>query len=441
MLRSMTPKTPHIVVIGAGFAGIAACQALRNSAVKVSLVDRQNHHVFQPLLYQVATAALSPADIAHPIRSIFRKQENLRVYLGEAVKVDLAGKSVEFHGGSTSFDYLILAAGATHSYFGRDDWNAEAPGLKSIDDATEIRKRILLAFEEAEYEGDLESRRAKLTFVIVGGGPTGVELAGAMKEIAADTIVDDFRNIDTSTARIILVQAGDRLLPSFHEKLSASALRDLEQMGVEVRLNSRVTGVDEKGVKIGEEFLPAQNIFWAAGVKASPLGGTLGVPIDKSGRVLVAPDFSVPGSPNVFVLGDMAALNDPVTGNPVPGVAPAATQAGQFVGRLLAREVNQTEPSPRPTFRYFDKGSMATIGKAKAIAEIRGLRFRGFIAWCLWCFVHVAFLISFRSRIVVMLSWTWNYLLSTRGARLITGKNMLSIKQFRETFPRETKTQ
>ncbi len=430
-------RIPHVVVIGAGFAGINVCKALNGVKAVVSLVDRHNYHLFQPLLYQVAGAALSPADVAYPIRRIFRAQKNVRVCLAEATGINLAERRIDFHGGTTHFDYLVLCAGATHSYFGHDEWCSEAPGLKSIEDAVEIRKRILLAFEEAEYEPSEPLRRAKLTFVIVGGGPTGVELAGVLKEIAVDTIRDDFHNVDTSTARIILIDAASRLLPSFDPVLSARAQRDLERMGIEVALNSKVTQVDARGVALGDRRIDAQNVFWAAGVKASPLAQSLGVPLDPAGRVLVLPDLSIPGHERVFAIGDVAAARDVRSGSLVPGVAQAAIQEGTFVGRIIKHELKTRGIDRRPTFTYRDKGSMATLGKAKAVAQIGRLKFGGLTAWLLWSFVHVAFLVGFRNKLFVVLSWVWNYALSARGARLIVGAEPMSITTFRETVPKE----
>jgi NADH dehydrogenase len=421
------------VVIGAGFGGINVCKALKGAKAVVSLVDKQNYHLFQPLLYQVAGAALSPADVAYPIRRIFRAQKNVRVCLAQATGINLAERRIEFHKDSTHFDYLVLAAGATHSYFGHDEWRLEAPGLKSIEDAVEIRKRILLAFEEAEYELNETTRRAKLTFVIVGGGPTGVELAGVLKEIAVDTIKDDFHNVDTSTARIVLIDASSRLLPTFDPELSARAQRDLERMGIEVILNSSVTQVDAHGVALGDTRIEAQNVFWAAGVKASPLAQTLGVPLDRAGRVVVNPDLSIPGHKQVFVIGDMAAAQDALTGAPVPGVAQAAIQEGAFVGEIIKHELQTNQTNRRPTFAYRDKGSMATIGKAKAVAQIGNLKFGGLTAWLLWSFVHVAFLVGFRNKVFVVLSWVWNYTLSARGARLIVGAEPSSVADNRRT--------
>jgi NADH dehydrogenase len=425
----MTNKQlPHIVVIGAGFGGIETCKQLQHAPVRISLIDKHNYHLFQPLLYQVASAALSPAEIAYPIRTIFRDQSNVQVYLEEATNIDLENKKVVLTDEETTYDYLVVAAGATHSYFGNNDWEKWAPGLKSVDDATEIRKRILIAFEEAEYEADETTRKAKLTFVIVGGGPTGVELAGALMEIAAKTIPDDFRNVDTSTARVILVHSGARILPSFAESLSQSALDELIKMGVEVQLNSRVTKVDAEGVMVGEQRVRAHNVFWAAGVQASPLARTLNVPLDRSGKIIVNPTLSIPGYPEVFAIGDIAAMTDGKSGTTVPAVAQGAVQSGRFVGQLIQKLVTQGATQEKARFSYFDKGSMATIGKAKAVAEIGKLKFTGSIAWLLWSFVHVLFLVGFRNRIAVVLAWVWNYLFSSRGARLITGKVEYSVK-------------
>jgi NADH dehydrogenase len=417
------PPRKRLIIVGAGFAGINLAKRLRRVPVDVILVDRHNYHLFQPLLYQVATAALSPADIAHPIRRIFRHQQNVRVVLGEVDRVDLAQQQVCGSGVCVDFDYLALCVGATHSYFGKEDeWRPIAPGLKDLDDATQIRRRVLLAFEEAELEDDEASRRAKLTFVVIGGGPTGVEMAGALREIAANDIQRDFRNIDTGTSKVILLQGGDRLLPAFPPELSERAKHDLEAMGVEVRLKARVTNVDEGGVWIGEEFVSAENVIWAAGVQAPRILGTLGVEQDKSGRVVVGSDLSVPGHPNVFVLGDAAAVKDPKTGQPVPGLAPAAMQMGRYVGDVIRDELTRgVAPSAREAFHYFDKGTLATIGKRRAVADIRGWKFGGIVAWLLWSLVHVSFLIGFRSKFFVMAGWIYDYLLQNREARLITG--------------------
>jgi NADH dehydrogenase len=422
----------RLIVVGAGFAGINLVKQLRDLPLDILLIDKHNYHCFQPLLYQVATAALSPADIAHPIRHIFRDQKNVTVVLGEIDRVDLAGQQVCGGDVCVPYDYLALAVGSTHSYFGNEKWMPLAPGLKSVDDATQIRRQVLLAFEEAELEADDAARRAKLTFVVVGGGPTGVEMAGALREIAATDIPRDFRNIDTTTSRIILLQGGDRLLPQFHPKLSARAQSDLEAMGVEVRLNSYVTGVEPDGVRVGEQKIPAGNVIWAAGVQAPKVLSTLGVPQDRSGRIQVNPDFTIPGHPNVFVLGDAAHAVDAQTHQPLPGLAQAAIQSGRYVGRLLRDELeHRTDPDQRPPFHYYDKGMLATIGTRRAVADIRGWRFGGFFAWLLWSLVHITFLIGFRNKLFVMAGWIYDYLFSGREARLITGKFSLQIRRLR----------
>jgi NADH dehydrogenase len=423
---------PRVLIAGGGFAGLAAAKALAHAPADVTIFDRRNHHVFQPLLYQVATASLSPADISAPIRSVVRGQENCQVVLGEIRAVDTANRRVVLRGGHAVYDYLILAAGATHAYFGHEEWAPIAPGLKTIEDATELRRRILLAFESAEYEGSPEARRAQLTFGIVGGGPTGVELAGAIKEIAGQTIPKDYKHIDTRTTRVILFEGGPRLLPPFPPDLSARAQRDLERMGVEVRVDSLVTNVTPDGIFIGEEFIPVRNVFWAAGVKASPLGESLGVPLDRAGRVVVGPDLTIPGHPEVFVTGDMAAAKSADTGKPVPGVAQGGLQMGRYAGETIAREVSgQSTPQQRRPFVYHDKGSMAVIGKAKAVAQIGRFEFGGFIAWMVWGGIHIAFLIGFRNRMQVLLSWFWNWLLNARDARLITGDARLHVSSVR----------
>jgi NADH dehydrogenase len=423
---------PRVFIVGGGFAGLAAAKALDGVPVSVTIFDRRNHHVFQPLLYQVATAALSPADISAPIRAVVRGQKNCEVVLAEVTGVDLASRRLLLPNGHAEYDYLILAAGATHAYFGHDAWAAIAPGLKSIEDATELRRRILLAFESAEYEGSDEARRAVLTFGIVGAGPTGVELAGAIKEIAGETIPRDYRHIDTRTTRVVLFEGGDRLLPLFPPDLSARAQRDLERMGVEVRLNSIVTNITERGIYIGDEFIPVRNVFWAAGVRASSLGRSLGVPLDRAGRVIVGPDLTVQGHPEVFVAGDLAAARSGDTGTPVPGVAQGGLQMGRFAGRTIAGEVlGRSTPAHRSPFVYRDKGSMAVIGKAKAVAQIGRLHFGGFFAWLVWGGIHIAFLIGFRNRLQVLFSWFWNWLLNARDARLITGDARLQIQEVR----------
>ncbi len=417
---------PRVIIVGGGFGGLEAAKALRTAEAEVLLVDRRNHHVFQPLLYQVATASLSPADISAPIRTVFRNQDNCQIVLAEVTGVDVDQRLLLLADGYIPYDYLILAAGATHSYFGHDQWAAIAPGLKSIEDATALRRHILLAFERAEYEDSDEARRAALTFAIVGGGPTGVELAGAIKEIAGRTLPRDYKHIDTRTTRVILFEGAPRILPPFSPKLSARAQRDLERMGVEVRLNTVVTNITDDGVYVGETFIPVDTVFWAAGVRANPIGATLGVPLDRAGRVIVEPDLSIPGHPEVFVVGDLAAAHSADTGVQVPGVAQGAIQMGRHAGRIIARELAGHVPiERRPPLVYHDKGAMAVIGKAKAVAQIGAWNFGGFFAWLLWGGVHIAFLIGFRNRLNVMISWFWNWLLNVRDARLITGDTEL----------------
>lgn len=429
----MTPGSrPRVIIVGGGFAGLAAAKALDGAPADVTLMDRRNHHVFQPLLYQVATASLSPADISAPIRAVVRGQENCQVVLAAATGVDVGRRVVLVEGGHVGYDYLVLAAGATHAYFGHEAWAPIAPGLKTLEDATELRRRILLAFESAEYEGSAEARRAVLTFGIVGAGPTGVELAGAIKEIAGQTIPKDYRHIDTRSTRVILFEGGPRVLPPFPPALSARAHRDLERMGVEVRVNSLVTAVTADGIHIGDEFIPVRNVFWAAGVKASGLGASLGVPLDRAGRVIVGSDLTIPGHPEVFVTGDMAAATSGDTGQPVPGVAQGGLQMGRYAGEAIAREVSgRSTPADRRPFVYRDKGSMAVIGNAKAVAQIGRFEFGGFFAWLVWGGIHIAFLIGFRNRVQVLLSWFWNWLLNARDARLITGDARLDIRVVR----------
>jgi NADH dehydrogenase len=412
----------RVVVVGAGFAGLQVVRRLGRAPCDVVLIDRRNHHVFQPLLYQVATAALSPADIAAPIRAIVRRFGNVHVRLGEVTDVDLAEGRVVAGNDEIPFDWLVLAAGATHTYFGHDEWSSRAPGLKSIEDALEIRRRVLLAFERAELVEDEEQRRAELTFVVVGGGPTGVEMAGALREIAAETIPDDFRRVDTTTARILLLEGGPRLLAGMSEDAGERARVHLERMGVEVRLEAFVTDIDGEAVHVGGERIPAENVIWAAGVQASPIARSLGVELDRQGRVVVEPDCSIPGHPRVFVAGDLAAQVDVTTRRPVPGVAQGAIQMGRHVGEIIAAEVGRDGPKPpRPPFRYVDKGDMATIGRARAVADIGGRTFGGFVAWLLWSLIHITYLIGFRNRLLVMVNWAWQWVVQARGARLITG--------------------
>lgn len=419
-------EKPHILIVGGGFAGLHCAMGLAKVDVNITLADRHNYHLFQPLLYQVATAVLSPADIAAPIRRILRNQRNVRVVLASLVGVDLGRKLARFPGGEVSYDYLLLASGATHSYFGRDDWATLAPGLKTVDDALEIRRRVLLAYEAAEWEADSDARKAKLTFVVVGGGPTGVELAGALKEIAAQTIPKDFRNIDTATAQVILIEAADRLLGALPQKLGQRALQDLQQMGVQVRLNSLVTDIREGAVSIGEEILPAENVIWAAGVRGSEVAETLGAELDRQGRVLVTDDLSVPGFPDVFVAGDLAHVRDGNSGQPVPGVAPAAIQMGQYVAAAIRMSLaGDVDHGP---FVYRDKGGMATIGRNRAVATVAGYHFSGFFAWMIWSLVHIIPLIDFRSKLSVIFSWCWSYFSLSKSARLITGRPEMKVK-------------
>jgi len=425
---------PVVLIVGGGFAGLEAAKGLEDAPVSVILADRHNYHLFQPLLYQVATAVLSPADIASPIRHILRDQANVEVLLDELVEIELDGRTARFRRSEVRYDYLVLATGVTHSYFGHDAWRDFAPGLKTIDDALELRRRVLLAFEEAEQEEDHASRRGKLTFVVVGGGPTGVEMAGALKEIAARSIPHDFRHIDTTTARIILVEARERLLGELPAELSRRAKMDLEHMGVEVRLDSQVTAIDRHAVRIGDERLATQNVIWAAGVQGSSVAAGLGVELDGNGRVIVGPDLAIPGHPEAFVIGDLAHAEDGATGKMVPGLAPAAMQTGRHVAGVIRAEVGRHEsPAGRRAFFYRDKGTMATIGRFKAVATIRRWKFGGTLAWLAWCFIHIYFLVGFRRRLFVMLSWIWNYLSFHKGARLITGYPRLKIKRPRQT--------
>jgi len=412
-----TKPIPHVVIIGAGFAGLYAARALAKSEIRVTLVDRRNHHTFQPLLYQVATAALSPGEIAYPIRHIFKNCPNVSVLLGRATEFDLPGRRVQLDGDWLPFDYLIVAAGASHAYFGHPEWALYAPGLKSVEDATEIRRRMLLAFEIAEREARFDQHRGVVNFVVVGGGPTGVELAGALAEIAQVVLASDFRSIDPRSTRVTLIEAGPRILSTFPEALSASAVRQLTKLGVEVLTGTAVTDIDKDHVHIGDRIIPASVVLWAAGVEASPLGKLLGVPLDRAGRVHVSPDLSIPGYPHVFVLGDMASLLQ-ANGKPVPGVASAALQMGQFAAATILGDLRGED---RKAFCYHNKGNLATIGRSAAIADVRGLKISGFPAWLTWLFVHVLFLIGFRSRVTVVWDWFWSYISFQRGARLITG--------------------
>jgi NADH:ubiquinone reductase (H+-translocating) len=411
----MSPR-PRVAIVGGGFGGLAAARGLARAPVDVTLVDRTNHHLFQPLLYQVATAGLSPAEIAYPIRRILRRQRNARVLLGEAVAIDAAARRVRLADGEVGWDYLIVAAGAAHSYFGRDEWADHAPGLKTLGDALEIRRRALVAFEDAEREEDPEARRRCLTFVVVGAGPTGVEMAGAFAEVARHTLARDFRRIDPRTARVLLVEAGPRILPAYPEDLSAKAQRQLEALGVHVWTGAPVTAVDACSVQIGGDRVAARTVVWAAGVQASPLARSLGTPLDRAGRVRVLPDLTAPGLPAVFVIGDLASLEQ--DGRPVPGVAPAAIQMGAHAARNVARAVRG---EPLVPFRYRDKGSLATIGRRSGVALLGRWRLSGAPAWLAWLGVHIFFLIGFRNRFVVLFTWAWAYLTYDRSARLILG--------------------
>jgi NADH:ubiquinone reductase (H+-translocating) len=416
---TMAAEHPHVVIVGGGFGGLYAARALSSSEVRVTMIDRRNHHLFQPLLYQVASASLSPADIAAPIRHILRGQRNTEVILAEVSDVDPDQAFVELADGRrVSYDYLLLATGAVDQYFGNDQWAELAPGLKTIDDATAIRRRFLLAFEAAEQESDPSLREALLTFVVVGAGPTGVEMAGAFAEIARHTLARDFRRIDPRSARVILVEGGDRVLSTYHPELSARAQRQLETLGVEVRLGALVTSIEPDAVVLGEDRLPSRTVVWAAGVSASPLGATLDVPLDRIGRVVVEPDLSVPGYANVFVIGDLAAFTHQ-GGTPLPGTAPVAMQGAATAAANILRSVRG---KPREAFRYKDRGSMATIGRAAAVAQVGRLRLHGLIAWLAWLFIHIFALIGFRNRLAVMMEWGWSYLTWQRGARLITGE-------------------
>jgi NADH:ubiquinone reductase (H+-translocating) len=410
---------PRVVIVGGGFGGLWVAKTLADAAIEVVVIDRQNYHLFQPLLYQVATAGLSPAEIAAPIRSIVSAYRNITVTLGEVEGVDTAACTVLIEGGRrVPYHYLVLATGARHAYFGHDDWEPFAPGLKGIEDATEIRRRILLAFERAENETDPAKRRHLMNLVIVGGGPTGVELAGAIAELASRALAKDFRSIDPRAARIVLVEAGPRLLSTMPADLSQDARRRLEQLGVEVRLNAPVSAVDATGVMTGTERIEARTVIWAAGVAASAAGKWIGAECDRVGRINVNPDLSVPGHPEIFAIGDTALVLGPA-GKPLPGVAPVAKQQGRYVGKLIkarVRGAGQSEP-----FRYRDYGNLATIGRKAAVIDFGWIRLRGLFAWLIWTVAHIYFLIGFRNRMIVALNWLWAYFTFQRGARLITG--------------------
>ncbi len=410
-----------MVVVGAGFGGLTAAQKLARLPVQVTVVDRKNHHTFQPLLYQVATAGLSPGEIAAPIRWILRARPNIEVLLEEVREFNLKSRSVVTNEAVLPYDYLVIAAGASHAYFGHPEWEPLAPGLKTIEDALEIRRRVLLAFELAERQALNGASDFPLNFVVVGAGPTGVELAGTLAEISRHVLANEFRAINPARTRILLLEGGPRVLPAYSEDLSRKAQEQLKHLGVDVSTSHIVTRVEPGAVWVGDDRIPASVILWAAGVAASPLGQKLGVPLDRAGRVIVQPDLSIPGHPEVFVIGDLASLQDE-HGKMLPGVAPVAIQQGKWVARTIARDL---EHQPRRNFHYHDKGSLATIGRAAGVAQFPGFSLSGYFAWLAWLFVHIFFLIGFRNRLIVMIQWAWSYLTYERGARLITGSNQL----------------
>jgi NADH:ubiquinone reductase (H+-translocating) len=412
----MKESVPRVVIVGGGFAGLSVARGLERAAVKVTLVDRRNHHLFQPLLYQVATAALNPSDIAVPIRRILRRQRNAEVLLSEARGVRFEEKVLLLDEGSVEYDYLVVATGARHSYFGRDDWMPVAPGLKSIGDALEIRRRVLEAFELAERESDPATRDAWLTFVVVGAGPTGVELSGALCEIAQHALARDFRRINPAQARVILLEGSDRVLPPYAPELSEKAREQLETLGVDVRTGQRVTEIDAEGVDVGGQRIPTRTVLWAAGVMGAGFGRALQVPLDRAGRILIQDDLRIPGQAEVFAIGDGACLMQ--NGKPVPGVAPAATQEGRHVAQNILRAIRG---EPLLPFRYRDKGSLATIGRSAAVADFGKLRLSGAPAWLAWLVLHLMFLVGFRNRVLVFFQWLWSFVSYDRGARLITG--------------------
>lgn len=415
-MEDSAPAKPHVVIVGAGFGGLEAAKLLGNEPVRVTVIDRTNHHLFQPLLYEVATAALSPADIATPIRGVLTKFPNIDVMLAEVTAVDVAAKKVRAGEQEVPYDYLILATGSRHSYFGKDEWEKLAPGLKSLEDAVEIRRRLLLAFEYADRITDPAARQAAMTFAIIGGGPTGVEMAGAIAEIARYTLAKDFRHIDPSHARVILIESDPRVLSGFPEDLSASAMEQLRDLGVELRLGVRAENLTEAGLEVKGEFIPCRVKIWAAGNAASALGKTLGVPLDRPGRVIVNEDLTIPGHPEVQVIGDLAHFEHQ-KGKLLPGVSPVAMQQGRHAARNILAMIDGRKPR---RFWYWDKGSMATIGRKKAVADLNFAHFSGFPAWLAWLFVHIIFLVGFRNRVAVLLQWAWAYFTFNKGARLIT---------------------
>jgi NADH dehydrogenase len=415
-MENVTSPQPQVVIVGAGFGGLEAAKLLTKEPVRMTVIDRTNHHLFQPLLYEVATAALSPADIAAPIRGILGRCKNTEVILAEVKSVNVAAKTLSIGDRDVSYDYLILATGSRHSYFGHDEWEKLAPGLKSLEDAIEIRRRLLLAFEYAEKITDEAAKAAAMTFVIIGGGPTGVEMAGAIAEIARYTLDKDFKHIDPSSARVILVEGDQRALSGFPEDLSASAMKQLKDLGVEVRTGIHAKDLTEEGVQVGGEFIPCRVKIWAAGNAASFVGKTMGVPVDKAGRVIVNEDLTIPGHPEVQVIGDLANFTHQ-GGKPLPGVSPVAMQQGRHAARNILAMMDGRKPQ---RFRYWNKGSMATIGRNKAVADLNFIHFSGFPAWLAWLFIHVIFLVGFRNRVAVLMQWAWAYVTFNKGARLIT---------------------
>jgi NADH:ubiquinone reductase (H+-translocating) len=416
LMEPAPPRKPHVVIVGAGFGGLEAAKKLIDEPVRMTVIDRTNHHLFQPLLYQIATAALSPADIAAPIRGILGRCRNTEVMLAEVKSVNVETRTVTTGEREIGYDYLILATGARHSYFGHDEWEKLAPGLKSLEDAIEIRRRLLLAFEYAEKIDDEAARKAAMTFVIIGGGPTGVEMAGAIAEIARYTLAKDFRHIDPSSARVVLVEGDKRVLSAFPEDLSAKALEQLKELGVEVHTGIHATNLTEAGLQVGDEFIPCRVKVWAAGNTASFVGKTTGAPVDRAGRVIVNEDLTIPGHPEVQVIGDLANFSHD-GGTPLPGVSPVAMQQGRHAARNILAMMEGREPE---RFRYWDKGSMATIGRNRAVADVHWFHFSGLLAWLAWLFVHIIFLVGFRNRIAVLIQWAWAYVTFNKGARLIT---------------------
>jgi NADH dehydrogenase len=414
-------KIPRVIIVGAGFGGLAAAKKLACKTAKVTVVDKKNYHLFQPLLYQVATAGLSPADVAYPIRQMLGPKKNIEILLGQVEEINKEEKWIKTEANKIEYDYLILACGSTYTYFGANHYEPFAPGLKTIAQATEIRRKVFLAFENAERESDPEKRKAYLTFVVVGGGPTGVELAGSLGEITRYSLTKDFHHIRPQSTCIILLEAGPRILPSMTPELSKEAVKELEELGVQVRMGKRVVDINEDGIKVADEFIPAKTILWAAGVGANPLNAKLGLELDRQGRVIVSQDTSIPGHPNIFVIGDQAHFSATLDALALPGLAPVAMQQGRYVAKNILREVAGKERMA--TFRYVDKGQMATIGRSRAVGMYKGLHFHGIVAWLAWLLVHIYYLIGFKNRMFVLLQWAWTYLTFRRGARLIIDKN------------------